>query len=354
MIVFSDLHISLQNEKEVLDIINQIINICKEKKISIAAILGDVYESRKSQPLLCLKTFEKILDIFKDNDIELIGEPGNHDKISYQSEDSYLDQVKHWPGFILIRNYDFFDIIEGIRYHFIPYFDEEITYLNYLNQVKLLNENNTMFQNSEKGYKNYLFTHIGIDGVLNNDGENVNNPVKKELFKDFDQVFIGHFHNYTNINKNIHYIGSVMPINFGEDNNKGCVLLNDDGTFEHIVLSFKRYEKIVIDVDKFTKEEENRLLQKYSNHKDNIRFEFTGDSSKVKSLDKAKFEIVGIDVVTKNKEVEETVNVAQHDEVVVYDNKMILEQEFPEFCEKNELENIEIGEKYLKEQLDEK
>lgn len=343
MIVFSDLHITLQNEKEVLNIIQQIIDICKDKKVYTVSIIGDIFESRKSQPLLCLKTFEKILTMFNRQDIRIIAIQGNHDKVDYISEDGYLDQFQHWPGFALIRDYENVDLIEGTRYHFIPYFDEETTYLNYLDQVHLL-----------KDGKNYLFTHIGINGVLNNDGENIYNPVKKELFKDFDKVFTGHFHNRSKVGKNIFYIGSIMPKNFGEDNEKGCMVLNNDGTHEYINLSFKKYEKLVVNIDNFDKKQEQELLQKYSNHPDNIRFEFTGDPSKIKSLDKMKFETVGIDVTTKNKEVTETVNVAEHDEFVTYDNKMILEQEFPEFCEKNELTDIEIGTEYLKQQLDKK
>lgn len=76
MIVFTDLHITLQNEKEVLDIIQQIINICNERHIRQAICTGDVFESRKSQPLLCLKTFEKILTMFNEYKINLIAKIG--------------------------------------------------------------------------------------------------------------------------------------------------------------------------------------------------------------------------------------------------------------------------------------
>jgi exonuclease SbcD len=342
MVVFTDLHITLYNEKEVLDIIGQIINICNERGVKKALCLGDVFESRKSQPLLCLKTFEQILTMFNEAKINLICISGNHDKTNYQSEDSFLDPFQNWPNFELIKDYQYISLGNDIMGHFIPYFDEQTTYLSYLKQVQISGEE-----------KNYLFTHIGINGVLNNDGDNIYNPVKKELFKNFDKVFTGHFHNRVKVGKNIFYIGSIMPKNFGEDNEKGCMILNPDGSHEYINLFFKKYKKVVVNVDSFDKKQEQELLQKYSNYPDNIRFEFTGDPSKIKSLDKMKFETVGIDVVTKNKEVEETVNVAEHDEFVTYDNKMILEQEFPEFCEKNELTDVQIGTEYLKQKLEE-
>jgi exonuclease SbcD len=340
-ITFSDLHIHLHNEEEIVNIIEQIIIKCKENNINIALCLGDIFESRKAQPLQSLKIWERVLELFKENNIQLICISGNHDKTNYISEDSYLDQYKHWPGFKLIRNYENIDIEIGIRWHFIPYFEEETTYLKYLEQVHLL-----------KDGKNYLFTHIGIDGILNNSNEEVKNPVTKELFKQFKKVFVGHYHNIST-HDNIEYIGSVMPKNFGEDNNKGCTILYSDGSHELINLVFKKYEKIVVDINSFDKKKEQELLMEYSNHNDYIRLEFVGDSSKIKSLDKNKFESVGIDIKTKNEEVEETVNTSEHTEFIEFDDRSLV-KEFDEFCEINELTDVEIGKGFLNQKLNEK
>lgn len=345
-IIFSDLHIHLYNEEEVISIIKQIIVKCEENKINQVICLGDCFDSRKSQPLQSLKTWEKILLLFNKAKIELICISGNHDKVNYLSEDSYLDQYQHWPGFKLIRDYENIDFEKGKRFHFIPYFEEETTYLKYLDQVDLLDEGILKEKN-----KNYLFIHIGIDGVFNNSNEVVQNPVKKELFEKFDKVFVGHYHNVNQVDKNIFYIGSIQPIDFSENNDKGCTILFDDGSHELIKLKFKEYEKIVIDIDSFDKKKEQEFLQKYSKSENYIRFEFVGNSSKISSLDKVKFESVGIDVKTKNKEIEETVNVAEYDEFINYDNKSLL-IEFKEFCDISELIDIEIGEDYLKQKLD--
>lgn len=338
--LFTDLHIHLHNEDEILDLVKQIIVKCKENNINVALCLGDVFESRRAQPLQSLKIWERVLLLFQEAGIEVIGIPGNHDRVNYESEDSYLDQYRHWPGFKLIRDYESINIQVGIRWHFIPYFKEETTYLKYLEQVDLLEDG-----------QNYLFTHIGIDGVLNNSNEEVKNPITKKLFKQFDKVFIGHYHNRS-IHGNIEYIGSIQSTNFGEDNNKGCTLLYEDGSSELIKLSFKEYEKIVIDIDSFDKKKEQEFLQKYSKSQNHIRFEFTGDPAKISSIDKQKFEVVGIDITTKNKEIEEIVNVSEFNEVIEYDNKSLM-IEFDEFCKKNEIieEDKKIGLDYLKQQL---
>ena len=337
-VLFTDIHIHLHNEEFVLDSISQIIDVCKNVGVKRALLLGDCFESRKAQPLQCLKSLERVLNMFNDADIELIIIPGNHDKTNYESMDSFLDQYQHFPNITLVRDYYSLDIAKNIHFHFIPYFKEETTYLTYFNKLTPVAVG-----------RHYLFTHIGIDGILNNSGEEVKNPVTKSLFKSFDKVYVGHYHNGSQ-HGNINYIGSIMPTNFGEDDKKGCTILFDDGTDEFKPLSFQKYIKVSINIDKLDKAQENELILKYSNCKDNIRFEITGDASKIQTLDKSKFEMVGIDVVTKNSEIEETVNTAEFDEFIEFDNKALL-SEFDEFCEVNELSDTEIGKDYLVEIL---
>lgn len=335
IVVFSDLHISIYNVEAVLNIVNQIVDYCKKNKIFTVICLGDVFDSRKAQPLLSLKLFEKILFEFYQVGIEFICIKGNHEKVDYNSNDSYLDQYYHYPGFKLYDN-DELDLFERIRFHFLSFFNEEV----YIENLK---------PDLLKNGKNYLFTHIGINGVLNNSGERVNNPIKNELFKDFDKVFSGHFHNRYE-NGKIIYIGSVMPTNFGEDNDKGFMILNENGSYEFVNLNFPKYEKVLIDINNFDKEQEQKLLQEYSNSGDHIRFEFMGDSSKIKSLDKTKFEVVGIDVVAKNSDIEGIVNIEEFDELIEFDENSLL-SEFDEFCKINELSDKEIGLNYLKQKL---
>ena len=57
---------------------------------------------------------------------------------------------------------------------------------------------------------------------------------KGKLFKDFDLVFVAHYHDRITLGENIHYIGSSRQHNFGEDVKKGYVLLNSDSSFSYI------------------------------------------------------------------------------------------------------------------------
>jgi DNA repair exonuclease SbcCD nuclease subunit len=72
-----------------------------------------------------------------------------------------------------------------------------------------------------------LFSHIAIDGALWNsvygsysdvavehDGELI--KVKTEIFKDWDRVFLGHYHAAQKLNDYVEYIGSPLQLNYGE------------------------------------------------------------------------------------------------------------------------------------------
>lgn len=334
-ILSTDWHLNKFNILEVLDIVNQQIELAKKLNVNILFGLGDFFDTRKAQEEIVLNTFGFILRSFELNNIKFIGIKGNHDSVNNTQSNSYLTPFQYHPNFTLVSDY-YIEKCNGINCHFLSYFDEDI-YIDYLNKI-----------NTIPNELNYLFTHIGIDGVLNNSNENVQNPVKKELFQGFDKVFIGHYHN-SSIHGNIEYIGSVQPKDFGENNNKGCTILYEDGSHELIKLSFKEYKKISIDVNSFDKKKEQKLLQEYSDSNDYIRFEFTGDSSKLKSLDKIKYQKLGIDIKVKT-EVEETVNVSQHDEFIEFNNETLL-KEFDEFCQINELTDIEIGKEYLEQKL---
>jgi DNA repair exonuclease SbcCD nuclease subunit len=168
------------------------------------------------------------------------------------------------------------------------------------------------------------------------------------LFEVFDLIFVGHYHNKQSLNEKIHYIGSIKPLNYGEDNDKGCVVLYDDLSFEYVRASFKKFEKISIDIDNLTQKDIKKLAEQYKNTVDNVRIEFKGDASKLKALDFTELDNLGIDIKNKQKELIEGVNLAEHNEVISFDKEALL-IEFDDFCVINNIE--ESGKKYGLEKL---
>lgn len=343
-IVFSDLHLDYNNWNLVSSIIDQIIEKAKKLKVSTVTLIGDIFESRKAQPLNNLIYFEQILNKFQESQIILEAIPGNHDKVDLESENSYLKAFEHHPYFTLISKYDINLISDKLLIHYIPYFKEGATYLKYLsNSVK----------NIKPSKINVLLTHIGIDGVFNNDKESVLSEITPDLFENFDHVYIGHYHDRSKITHNIEYIGSCYSHNFGEDNEKGGILLYEDGSIEYFNLKFPFHIEVIFDLDKDSLNHILTLKEQFANSSNIIRFKFYGPKEKIYSLDINPFKSVGIDVKTVTNSIQEGIEQAKSNQIINFNSSTIAYTEFPKFCIKEKLTEKQIsrGTSYIQKHL---
>lgn len=336
----TDWHIKDDNTEQIIDIVTQQCELNKESGCKTMVCLGDIFNSRKSQTLLVLNTFGKILDIIASYDLMLYCIPGNHDKTSYESEESFLDQFKYHPCFKLINRTDILKFEnERIILYFLPFFSNEL----WLDRMDYLN-----FEDSFKeGDKHILCSHIAVQGSRNNDGTKVESSIKPSMFKSFYKVFLGHYHNQQQIGSNIFHLPSIQQNNFGEDEDKGFTVLYEDGSHELVKSKFKPYKKVKIDVDKLSKSELNEVINEYTKEAQNsyVRFILEGREENLKSIDKDKFLQAGIDVKTKSNEIGiiedfDTVEISQYTD----DN---IVEEFEQFCEEKGLD-FKQGIKYLK------
>lgn len=297
-VAITDTHLDEDNYDQVLNIFKQAVLVVKKYKLKELYHFGDHFTARSSQKLKTLLDFKKILDFLEKEDVILITIPGNHDKTDQSSTDSYLQiynssHLKVYSEEIILQ-------IKNITICLLPYFTEE----EYERRLKCLKEEVINSSN-----KTILGTHFGINGVLNNDGSKVNSTVEVGRYKAFDLTLIGHFHNYNKVTNKVFYIGSGKPKNFGEDSNKGCVVVNDDLTMERIKFDFIEYEKI--EITNFETTEIDKLLKIYKSQTDEkkIRFEFVGTEEDFLKIDKKKINQLGIEVTTINttsvKEIEE-------------------------------------------------
>lgn len=352
----SDWHLDKENIEIKLNIVEQLLMAAQQLNLKSIYCLGDIFEERKAQPLINLNGFDKILNLFEKYNKNLIAIPGNHDKVSYLSEDSYLDQYRYHPNFVLIKDSNSFIIDNNFILHLVPYFDEkEGLYLKYLkkslDKIKYYNEGNDIKKgNKIPEYKHILLTHISISGVKNNDRNVVDNEIKQSLFKDFNLVLVGHYHDRSNIGFNIKYIGSLNQSNFGEDYNKGYTILYDDLSLEDKILNFKKYIKININLKENTSTQIENLFNQYKNSEDKIRFEFIGTKEELSSLNDNKFKLSGIDIKKKQLEIEENIIEASKGQFISFTKNDIL-NEFTEFCKLKEIKDFKYGEKKLKEKL---
>lgn len=344
-LVLTDTHLHEGNIELVTDIWNQAILKCKELKITQIFFAGDFFTSRKGQSLAVDNAGRNIINNVVKSKINLFAIAGNHDKVDLNSKNSYLDEYANRDFVKIYTEYNSLQLSDKLIIHWIPYFKEHDLYPE---QLDLAVKNTIRLKKDfEKAY-HLLITHVAVSGVRNNDGSQIENHLTGTQFSHFDEVWVGHYHNKSFVEPNVHYIGSAYQSNYGEDVEKGFTVLNDDGSSYFIQSKFKQYIKLKLDI---TDEKAIKAAEKqYKNSDDNIRFVFEGEEAELKNVNKEKFASLGIEV-TFNK-----------DSAVPLDNEGLVEKAtsvsfdrqgidkaFETFCEMKHIEDNSIGLKYLKQ-----
>lgn len=338
-ILITDTHLHKNNVLLVLDIFKQLIELCLKLKIKRIFHAGDFFTSREAQPLHVLLEAKEIFKMIKDAGLYLDIIPGNHDKTDLESLYSYLHAVEKNEN-IKVIDEPFHEFIGSkLNIIWLPYFKEKGSYLTRLNDAVTCITKNKI---------NVLITHIGVNGVSNNDGSLVENNLKTECFDKFQLVITGHYHNQSVIGDKIFYIGSAYQANHGEDNNKGFTLLYDNGEIDFIKSKFPEFIKLKIDVDDLANDKEIQKQFLKNKSDDHIRVILTGDKTKLQAYNKQSLIDNGIDVKYESDEVIK--GIKNSDEIIIYDRKNI-NAAFKNFVKEEKIEDSEFGLKYLEQIL---
>lgn len=281
-IIFNDAHLKAGNEENVISSVKHMIEVANEMKIKKFIFAGDLFDSRSFQRQSILLTLDKILNLFLLNDIESYFIPGNHDKTTYASYDSFLDTFRHYPNFNLYTSLSVIDI-EGVSVTMLPFFSDDML-------IPMLKEAKP---------SDVLISHFEMAGSTNLGRASEKTTINKELLSKWKKTYLGHYHNHHEITKDIVHLPSLRQANFGEDNNKGFSVLYDDLSYDVIRGNFSEFLKINIDLNSITTTELKQLIKTYQNSSDVVRFEFTGKESKLKALDRSMFQDTGIDIKLK-------------------------------------------------------
>jgi len=337
--ISTDWHLNYSNTEQIKYLITQQCELTKSLGLTSTICLGDIFDKRAGQKIEELCSIDEILDIFTEYKIELYAIPGNHDKQNYDSPKSFLQPYKHHP------NFHYIDLcyglpIDGIMFHLLPFFKEDVW-------LKKLHELIDYIEDfSDK--KHILLSHQALNGSKNNDGTNVANNISVSEFIKFDKVLLGHYHNQQQVGTNIYHIPAIRQKDFGEDNQKGFIVVYNDGSFELVKSKFIEFEVVQIDFDKISKKDYLALQKQYSNSDKNIRFEFYGSTENVKAINKDELVVLGIDAKIKIKGVEESIT-EYKEEVIIYNKDNIIDK-FISFCKEKEIDQAD-GIIYLKEKL---
>lgn len=340
-VLINDIHLDKDNGVLVKDIFNQLINVCHDYETNRIFCGGDIFTNRSGQPLQCLTDWKEILNVLSSNDIELHLIPGNHDKTDSDDEKSYLD-VYNESCVNLYRNGSCV-LIDGCIIAFIPFFKDEKWLFEYEKVSGNIKE-----KIQKMGIKNnfplILITHLGFDGVMNNDGSKVCSIIKPSIFKDWTKVLIGHYHNASKLADNVFYTGSAYQNNYGENiTDKGFTVIFNDGSIKFIPSKFPKYIKESVDVN--DKSNLMNLLEKYEGENfDHIRFVFSGKKEDCQKINISEINRYGIDCKFEIDETKEAIEISESDSVLSYDKKT-LTKDFLKFCTDNEIKgkNFKYG-----------
>lgn len=318
----TDTHLSDATVEVNRSVYLQALQICIDNDIKVVIHGGDVFTSRKGQSELVLTTFSKVLDIFSQQGVSFLCIKGNHDAADLSSENSILDIFEGREGFHLYKGYNFTDPNEGLRFHFIPYFSEE-TYQKYLDQA---------IANVRFDYKNILFTHVAVKGVMNNDGSRVENELNASKFKHFFKVMVGHYHNRQLVSNNILYTGSTHQANFGEDQEKGITVIFSDGSIQHVKLETPQY----ITVESKSSDTAFKAVEPNNHYR--VKFKYKPQAEEIKLLQSQGYKVVVDYEVEHTDHIQDVKTLFSSEDILGY---------FEQWCDEKGFEDKEFGLKQL-------
>ena len=281
-IIFNDAHLKTGNEQDVIHSVRHMIKYAVKNEVSDLIFAGDLFDSRSFQRQSVLQAFDEILRLINKAGLTLYIFPGNHDKTVYASYDSFLDVYRHYPNVVFNRELSVIKL-DDVTITLLPFFSDDML-------IPMLEEAEPT---------DVLISHFEMAGSTHLGKVSVKSTINKKLLSKFTKTYLGHYHNHHEISKDIIHLPSLRQSNFGEDENKGFAVLNKDLSYELIKGDFKSFKKITIDINKTTAKQLKELITIHENSSDTIRFEFVGDESKLKALDKSLFNGSGIDVKIK-------------------------------------------------------
>jgi len=331
-IMFNDAHMKNGNEYEVYQSAVHMAKYAVDNGIKNLIFAGDLFDSRSYQRQEQLTTLSRILDMFHRSSLTLYMFPGNHDKTVYSSPNSFLDPYKHHPCVRFNREMKRINI-DGITIDLLPFFSDD----------KLV----PMLEEAEGA--DILISHFEMKGSnhLGNVSKKAN--ITKTLLKKWKKVYLGHYHNFHEITKDIIHLPSFRQDNFGEDSNKGFTLIKKDLSYEIIKGVFREFIKVDVDASVVTVSEIKKLIKKYHGAEQTIRIEFSGTEAQCKTISKELFAGSGIDVKLKYDEVYDSADNPPGLIIEKYSKEDILTA-FEEFCVEKDFdlsEGSKLLEKFL-------
>ena len=220
-----------------------------DKKIFI---LGDILDKKTiNHSRYCIKFLKYILIKLSElADVYIL--LGNHDYTLQEKEKKMINIIDFIKDLVDMKR--IFVINNNLRYCLnnfiltsIDYYDTEIK-----KPCKIKNIDNQY---------NICLYHGDLNGKL------YDKEFSKNIFKNYDIVLLGHFHEYYKIADNIAYCGSLIQNNFGESNKHGFLVWNTDTKTHKFIQIKSSYNYLIINDTNETINNNNCEIIKYEDLK---------------------------------------------------------------------------------------
>jgi len=202
--------------EDCLNTLDQINEIGKTHGVNTIIFLGDLFNSRvKINVDVMFHTYLKLRELSRN--FQLILLLGNHDQYLKTGDVNSLEQfekiaeVIKEPGFSSVPWY-------GYKLVFLPYAEDTTKMKKFLSGLHLFK------------HPALLFGHLGVNGaeVGPYDFKLPSSLNASDLLPDkFVWVFLGHYHKFQVLGKNIIYVGSMLQHDFGERGQEKSVIIFD-------------------------------------------------------------------------------------------------------------------------------
>lgn len=337
-LLINDSHASKDNIAEFRKNWDEALQICKDNKIEVLVVGGDLWQSRSSQTLETLMAVrEAILKATKNYGLYVILANGNHDLVDQESVFGYNHIFSDYESVEVVDDYTVIDLTDDVALWVMSYFPESGSFATRLQELKKDQKHNHC-------KRQILYIHEGIRGGLTTPSDD---ELPANLFSTFDATLVGHYHNRKQIpGTNIEYIGASRQHNFGEDEEKGYTILYSDGSTKFIKNEVNiRYKVIEVDIADMDEEFLAMLSKIKSDSRYKVKVRVKCNSAQSNSVNKQKLAEHGankIELVTEQTVVMHT----DHKSITQKFDKSGIKEEYTNFCSQKSIDN-QLGLHYL-------
>lgn len=342
--LINDIHASKDNIAEFRKNWDEALEICKTHDIKTLVIGGDMWLSRSSQTLSTIMAVrDAIIKATELYGLDITIANGNHDKVNLESIEGYNHVFSEYQNVTVVDEYEELTWVKNnLSLWIMSYFPENGSFIDRLKNVTSIIED--VKPDLESNHKNILYIHEGIRGGLATPSDD---ELPANIFKDFDSVLVGHYHNRKHIpGTNIEYIGSSRQHNFGEDEGKGYTILYSDGSTRFVKNEVnQRYKVIEVDVADMDDDFMNLLAEIKADSRYKVKVRVNCKSAQSSAINKQKLAEAGankIELVTEQTEVMRT----DHKSLTQKFDKSGIKEEYTNFCVQKSIDN-QLGLHYL-------